>query len=128
MNVRITIDNPDNPLCCIYKNVSRLCAHFILRHYWLVSIVVFLFHRVMAEPPPAQLPLQVRAQEVLANFQEAPQPCSTRSSNCSCCSREYGVLAMTTATAGNTPCKKRIYSGASAREARQRSTMGKKNW
>jgi len=27
----------------------------------------------MAEPPPVQLPLQVRAQEVLANIQAAPQ-------------------------------------------------------
>jgi hypothetical protein len=38
-----------------------------------VSEVVFLLHRVMAEPPPVQRPLQVRAQEVLANVQAAPQ-------------------------------------------------------
>lgn len=59
-----------NPLRCIYYHALLHCAHFLLRHYLITSSVLSsrVLHRGMAQPPPIQRPLQVRAKEVLQNL------------------------------------------------------------
>ena len=60
--------------CAVHTSMFPSFVH-ILSHdiTLLVSEVVFLLHHVMAQPPPVQRPLQVRAQEVQANVQAVPQ-------------------------------------------------------
>ena len=58
-------------LCAVYITVIPSFVH-ISPTTSLVVYAKFFCLTVMAQPPPVQRPLQVRAQDVLANVQAAP--------------------------------------------------------